>query len=92
VQRQRALYKQGTTRIDGLTKLSQHNYSPSRAFDLAPYPIDWQDRARFYVLAGVVLGAAADLGIDLRWGGDWDGDGTFQDQNFHDLPHFELRR
>jgi len=26
----------------------------------------------------------------LRWGGDWDSDKVFDDQNFDDLPHFEL--
>ena len=26
----------------------------------------------------------------LRWGGDWDKDGSTTDQNLNDLPHFEL--
>jgi peptidoglycan L-alanyl-D-glutamate endopeptidase CwlK len=26
----------------------------------------------------------------IRWGGDWDSDDIFDDQNFDDLPHFEL--
>lgn len=69
---------------------SNHNALPSRAVDVAPYPIDWSDPDRFRLFAGKVLGIAAMLGIPLRWGGDWDGDGTNRDQSFHDLPHFEL--
>lgn len=68
----------------------KHNTSPSRAVDVAPYPIDWSDRNRFYHFGGLVRGIAATMGIKLRWGGDWDGDNNFKDQSFHDLPHFEL--
>jgi peptidoglycan L-alanyl-D-glutamate endopeptidase CwlK len=45
----------------------------------------------FYVFGMIVLDTAKELGIDLRWGGDWDGDFNIKDQNFDDLPHFELR-
>ena len=45
---------------------------------------------RFVDFAGYVKGVAEDLGIAIPWGGDWDGDGDFSDQRFHDLPHFEL--
>ena len=70
---------------------SAHNARPSRAVDAAPYPLDWNDLDRFRVFAGFVLGVAATMNVPLRWGGDWDGDGTNRDQTFHDLPHFELR-
>jgi peptidoglycan LD-endopeptidase CwlK len=46
---------------------------------------------RFHVFGGFVLGVGKMLHIPLRWGGDWDGDWTYNDQKFHDLPHFELR-
>lgn len=46
----------------------------------------------FARLAGVVQACAAARGYSVRWGGDWDGDGSMLDQNFHDLPHFELVR
>lgn len=46
---------------------------------------------QFYVFGMMVLKTASDLGIQLRWGGDWDGDYNIKDQNFDDLPHFELR-
>lgn len=69
---------------------SKHNSYPSKAIDVAPYPIDWEDTNRFYHFAGYVKGIADRLGIKLRWGGDWDGDLTFSDQSFNDLVHFEL--
>lgn len=67
-----------------------HNASPSLAVDVAPYPIDWDNTKRFYHFAGYVQGIADELGIDIRWGGDWDRDYDLDDQSFNDLIHFEL--
>ncbi len=69
---------------------SKHNHNPSYAVDVAPYPIDWSDIRRFYFFGGYVKAVAKRMGIDIRWGGDWDGDFQVKDQNFNDLPHFEL--
>ena len=69
---------------------SKHNSSPSAAIDVAPYPIDWNDVARFRYFAGFVMGVATMHGVKLIWGGDWDSDRSCKDQTFHDLPHFEL--
>lgn len=69
---------------------SKHNVIPSRAIDIAPWPIDWDDRERFTLLAGIVLGIAHTMGIKVRWGGDWDRDTEVDDNEFDDLPHFEL--
>jgi len=70
---------------------SKHNSKPSRAVDVVPYPIDWSDKERFYHFAGFVRGVAAMLGIDIRWGGDWDGDADLRNQTFMDLPHYEIK-
>lgn len=82
-----------------------HNKEPSGATDAGPYPIDWGGPLivrgklhqknlaalfRWHHFAGFVQGVAAEQGITLRWGGDWDGDRDFTDQNFNDLPHFEV--
>ena len=91
IERQKELFDQGKSKIDGLERLGMHNYNPSKAVDLAPYPIDWQDSKRFMVLGGVVLSCAKELGLTIRWGADWDMDGDYNDQSFDDLPHFELR-
>lgn len=69
---------------------SKHNSTPSRAVDVAPYPIDWDDRRRFFLLAGMFFQAAHNFGLRIRWGGDWNGNWDHKDQKFHDLPHFEL--
>ena len=60
----------------------KHNDFPSRAVDIAPYPIDWKDRDRQHLLAGRVLAIAEMKGIKIRWGGFF--------KNFYDSPHFEL--
>ena len=69
---------------------SKHNKNPSLAVDVAPYPVNWQDMHRWYHFGGYVLKAAIDMGIKIRWGGDWNGNLNFKDQHFDDLPHFEL--
>lgn len=69
---------------------SRHNVVPSRAFDIIPYPTGWRDIPQFYRMAGVVQACAYKLDLEIRWGGDWDGDGDFSDQLFNDLAHFEL--
>jgi len=69
---------------------SKHNTYPSRAVDVAPYPIDWNDTKRFYYFAGLVKASASILGIEIRWGGDWDSDNDLNDQTFMDLVHYEL--
>jgi peptidoglycan L-alanyl-D-glutamate endopeptidase CwlK len=70
---------------------SKHNLYPSRAIDIAPVPIDWSDIRRFYYFGGYAVRVAYNLGINIRWGGDWDGDFQVKDQNFNDLVHFELK-
>lgn len=76
---------------------SKHNHSPlSFAADVVPYPVDWENRDRFYHFAGFVKGIAQQLFDQgkmkhrIRWGGDWDGDTDLHDQTFMDYPHFEL--
>ena len=95
LERQLRLYQQGKSHIDGIERLGKHNHDPSQAVDLLPYPktindVDvWKDKRRFSVLAGLMLAAAHEEGVELRWGGDWDGDGNNKDSKLDDLPHFE---
>lgn len=84
------------TTIDGINKRGKHNFMPSLAADILPYPATvngvgvWDDRHRFCVLAGLMYSAASIENVKIRWGGDWDGDGNNADSSFDDLPHFEL--
>lgn len=52
---------------------------------------DWFIRAEYHRMAGTVIMAGNFHGVDIRWGGDWDGDGDTTDQSFDDLCHFETR-
>ena len=70
---------------------SNHNQNPSKAVDIAPYPIDWNDTNRFVYLAAIIQYIAFSKGVKIRWGGNWDMDNDIiKDQTFNDLLHFEI--
>lgn len=69
---------------------SKHNSLPSKAIDAIPYPVNWKDKERFYYFGGLVKGVASQMGIKIRWGGNWDSDTDLHDQIFFDLGHFEV--
>ena len=86
---QNKAYDEGKSKVrfpDG-----RHNTSPSSAVDVTPYPVRWLDRERQTLFAGFCLGMATRMGIQVRWGGDWDGDYQVKDNKFDDFPHFELK-
>jgi len=106
ISRQQELYAQGrtkpgrkVTRIDGVNQMSKHNYDPSLAGDIYAWlngKANWSERLLIYI-GGVMTATAARLLAEgrithaLRWGGNWDRDGEIvTDQEFDDLPHFEL--
>ncbi len=70
---------------------SPHNFKPSTAIDVVPYPVDWHDTDRMHYFAGQVMGIAIMMGIEIKWGGDFDRDTHLSDERAHDLPHFELK-
>ena len=83
----------------GLSKLgpgkSNHNLTPSKAFDFIPSPFtdaDWKNIARFKEVAAVLCQVAAEMNIPVRWGGTWS-NRPVQDplsQSLCDADHFEL--
>lgn len=83
---QKALYEQRKSKV----LKGKHNSLPSMAVDIAPYPIDWKDEARFAHLVGLIKGIAAMKGIKIRCGCDWDMDGDIRDHDFMDYPHIEI--
>ena len=87
--RQNNLFKEGKTKVK--YPKGRHNRQPSSAVDVTPYPVDWKDRERQTLFAGFVIGVASQMGIKLRWGGDWDQDFQVVDNRFDDFPHFELK-
>ena len=96
LEKQQEYFHQGKSTLDGVQNKSKHQAFPSSAVDIMPYPgvvndvNVWDDFARWHILAGVMYAAAAELGVKIRWGGDWNNDGNGADQTFHDYPHFEL--
>jgi len=83
-ERQAELLKQGATKV----KYSKH--MEGKAVDLSPYPIDWENRDGFYYMGGMIRGIAKQLGLKIRFGGDWNSDGDTKDNNFDDLVHIEI--
>ena len=78
INRQRELYKAGNSTTMNSRHLTGH------AVDMVPWPVDWEDLARFEVMAHAMDTAAEELDIPIIWGGDW--------TSFYDAPHFELDR
>ncbi len=82
---------------EGKSKTKFGKHVLGKAVDIAPYPIDWQARDDFHLLGGFVLGVASQMGVNVRWGGDWSasslykGKRTTKDNSFDDLVHFELK-
>ena len=70
----------------------RHNANPSKAVDVVPWPVDWDDTDRMYYFAGFVKGIASMLDIPIRWAGDWNDNTEVKDTGFKDLPHFELKQ
>ena len=100
IEEQKELYRQGRTKsgnivtnVDGVKNISKHNHSPSQAVDIYAYfngKAQWEVK-HLCMIAGVVMSCADELGFSIRWGGNWNQNGEIiSDQNFQDLPHFEI--
>lgn len=105
-EKQQEYFNTGRSQLDGINKKSNHQddgSGKSRAIDIMPFKKGEnafsgkvKDNMRFYYLAGLVKMASIKLKEEgkithnIRWGGDWDSDDVYTDQNFDDFPHFEL--
>jgi len=88
---QNAAFKAGNSKLQW--PKGNHNTLPSKAVDAAPFinnDISY-DASQCYYFAGYVMRVAEELGINIRWGGDFNMNGDLNDQSFRDLVHFELR-
>tara|TARA_R110000868_G_scaffold1211_1_gene9239 strand:+ start:1515 stop:1967 length:453 start_codon:yes stop_codon:yes gene_type:complete len=104
LERQKQLFDEGKSQIDGIERKGKHNVEPSQAADIYVYHPDLETRRKLVYdkpslcyIAGIIISCAEELlekgeiSHNVRWGGNWDKDGVIlQDQNFDDLPHFEL--
>lgn len=62
----------------------------SDAVDLCPFPIDWNDRKKFYQIYNAMMNAAEFLKIKIRAGADFNQDGNLKNDKWVDIPHYEL--
>ena len=103
LERQKKLFDEGNSKIDGINKKGKHNYSPSLAFDIYIYikgkKSKAYDQRHLCFVGGILIATSRRLYAEgkiehiLRWGANWDGDGELiYDQSFQDLPHFELKK
>jgi peptidoglycan L-alanyl-D-glutamate endopeptidase CwlK len=91
----RTLERQKKLFATGKSKTLNSNHLTGRAVDLVPlnaknepvWSIEGCNR-----IAAVVFKHAEQLGIKIRWGGDWDQDKEWRDERFYDGPHFELSK
>lgn len=95
--RQKELYAQGRTKPGNKvtwTLTSNHFIDPDtgygHAVDLVPFPVDWNDLAKFNAVSRAMFQAAGELSTPIRWGADWDRDGKPRERGETDSPHFEL--
>lgn len=104
IEQQRAYFAAGTSRINPdayigdlprLYRDAKHVVGPgqllARAVDVCLVGKDPYHIPSLCYLAGVVRCCAIELGVPVRWGGDFDRDGLLLEPGtFHDLPHFEI--
>ena len=72
---------------------SMHNHNPSLAVDIQPYPYPNNEndlRAALGYMAGLCWMIALKHGFKIRWGGDWNRNGSVTDNGFDDLFHIEI--
>lgn len=93
-ERQAELYAQGRTKPGKKVTWTLHSkHLEGKAVDLAPLingAIDWADLSKFDTIAKAMQDAAKEVGVTVRWGGDWDMDGQPRERGESDSPHFEL--
>lgn len=85
---QNKAFKEGRSKL--IFPNSKHNSNPSKAVDIAPYPIDWLNRDKFFFLIGIIYTIANRHFIKIRSGSNWAMDWQFGKQKFDDLVHIEL--
>lgn len=86
---QDALYAQGRTKPGKKVTWVRHSkHTEGKAVDLMAYPPSW-DGHLYLAIRDTMMTAAKELGVKVRWGGDWNGDGVTE-RGETDLGHFEV--
>jgi peptidoglycan LD-endopeptidase CwlK len=90
----RTVERQRTLVARGASKTMRSRHLTGHAVDVVAMVggrISWEFPL-YLAIRDAMFAAAKELGIVLRWGADWDGDGDSKDETFVDSPHFELPR
>lgn len=103
VERQKQLYTEGKSKIDGINKLGKHNYNPSMAIDIYIYHPNIEirrklayDKIHLSYIAGIFracseeLKSKGEISHSIRWGGNFNMNNELAEESFLDMPHFEL--
>ncbi len=79
-----------------LSDPSKSKHVTGEAIDFAPYvngKLDWDDREKFWTIAKLFKQEAEKMGIKVRLGADWNGNGSYKDEvqrGSFDGGHVEL--
>lgn len=79
-----------------LSDPSKSKHVTGEAIDFAPYvngKLDWDDREKFWTIAKLFKQEAEKMGIKVRLGADWNGNGSYKDEvtrGVFDGGHIEL--
>jgi len=96
VERQKELYAQGRTKPGPkVTWTMNSRHIGGHAVDLGVWKdgaIDWNNPAGYKAIYDAMMAAGKELGVTIRAGSDWDGDGRRCEAGETDLPHFEIKR
>jgi hypothetical protein len=81
--------------LEGKSKVmwpnGKHNSLPSKAVDVQPYPYNVPTlEVDLGYIAGLAVAFGAQMGVKIRWGGDWNQNGETADNKFDDLFHLEI--
>ncbi len=80
----------------GASKTMRSKHREGKAIDITLYHAGTEraiwDRPAYLMVSGYIHYIASQLGVSIRWGGDWDGDGTIMEEdNWEvDLVHYEI--
>ena len=88
IERQRELFQVEATRTMDSRHLTGH------AVDIGAWvfgEVSWHWPLYYKINKAMKL-AMLEESVLLRWGGDWDNDGDYEDETWRDGPHYELPR
>lgn len=95
VQGLRSKQQQASAVKSGNSWTMRSRHLSGHAVDVVPHPVDWEDLSKFKLIRDAFFQAAQQLDIPIRWGGDWNEDGSYHDEikrGVYDGGHFELHR